>query len=125
MCAHLPTHTSRAADTEVVECFRKVLFVGTIMLFGQGSVWQLCGHALVCSFISLYNNIKPYDTHNNNLLQQLCQINIFVTLLRASSSAISPKTLSEGRDEEGRRLLHLSSLIALPMTILEGVEEPR
>ena len=118
---------------EVVECFRKVLFVGTIMLFGQGSVWQFFVGMLSCAaFISLYNNIKPYDTHNNNLLQQLCQINIFVTLLAGviirlvSSEDPVQKAATEEMMRGALLLLTLfSSLIALPMTILEGVEEPR
>lgn len=37
---------------------------------------------LICALsIALYNNVKPYDIWQNNVLQQFCQLNIFLTLL--------------------------------------------
>ena len=67
---------------EMVECIRKALLCGLFMFLGAGSVSQLVLGLLVCVvFLLLYNNVEPFDIRWNNLLQELCQLIIFITLL--------------------------------------------
>ena len=69
---------------EVFECIRKVCIVGVLIVAGRGSITQMCV-GLIISFVStcLYHNLKPYDSWQNDLVQQLCQFTLFVTLLAA------------------------------------------
>jgi hypothetical protein len=70
---------------EVIECVRKMVFVGLSFLVGYGSVGQLMfGLTISVLFIVTYNYLSPYDTFGNNILQQLCQLNIFAQLLAAT-----------------------------------------
>ena len=67
---------------ELVECLRKVLLTGLFMFYKKGSLEQLALGLLVCLFfIQAYHNVKPYARNADNMLQQLCQLSIFVTLL--------------------------------------------
>ena len=67
---------------EIFECFRKVTLVGALIFFGQGSLEQLLVGMIICALsLALYNNLKPYDTWQNNVLQQVCQFNIFMLFL--------------------------------------------
>ena len=69
---------------EIVECARKTMLCGFFMFFGRGSITQLVLGLCTCVlFILLYNNLEPFDVGWNNLLQELCQLVIFVTLLAA------------------------------------------
>ena len=69
---------------EILECLRKLVLVSILVFWGRSEVIQLTLGMLVCvGCIILYNNLKPYAVWQNDLLQQICQANIFITLLAA------------------------------------------
>lgn len=69
---------------EVVEALRKASIGGLFVFFDPGSLTQLVlGMMVAFLFILLYFQIQPYDRQSNNLLQEACQVVIFLTLLGA------------------------------------------
>ena len=45
-------------------------------------------------FIQLYHNLQPYEAYANDVLQQLCQFSIFVTMLSALVLKVKPEDRS-------------------------------
>jgi len=72
----------RAYWFEIFECARKVALVGLSVFFEPASVAQFVYLALIC-FLSfgIYVAIAPYSHFSDDLLAQLCQFSIFVTLM--------------------------------------------
>jgi len=69
---------------ELIECLRKVVLVGLFIFIERKTVLQLLlGVVISGVFIVVYNIFKPYDAWQNNVLQQVCQLSIFFTLLTA------------------------------------------
>ncbi|KAL3916101.1 MAG: hypothetical protein SGPRY_006963, partial [Prymnesium sp.] len=68
--------------SELIECSRKITFAGIFMLLAQGTSVQLTmGLVVSVFFVVLYNNLKVYDSWQNDMLQQFCQLVVFLTLL--------------------------------------------
>jgi len=115
---------------ECFECLRKVLLVGIFIFFGPGSVMQLFVGMIICSLcIVIYNNLKPYDAWQNDMLQQVCQLNIFICLLCGMVIRLSQSLDDEDYSEEIMgivlaSLTGLTALLILPLTLLEHVEKP-
>jgi len=114
---------------EILECLRKVLLVGVFIVFGAGSAVQLAFGLIVCvAFIILYNNMKPYDVWQNDVLQQMAQANVFVTLLSAviqrARMVPDPEPLDEDLSDTamGWILLLLTLLTALCGFVISCVE---
>jgi len=114
---------------EILECLRKVLLVGVFIVFGAGSAVQLAFGLVVCvGFIILYNNMKPYDVWQNDVLQQLAQAMVFVTLLSAviqrARLVPDPEPFDEGLSDTamGWILLLLTLLTAIFGFIISCVE---
>lgn len=139
--AELPVYVRSLTDAyklewkywELFECFRKVTLVGAFIIFGQGSIEQLLIGMTVCAVsIAVYNNIKPYDTWQNNMLQQVCQFNIFNTLLsglilRTMQSESPGKGFSEGNAFIGTVLAVftiLTTMLTIPTAMLDYVPDP-
>ena len=69
---------------QIFECLRKLVLVSILVFWGRSEVVQLTLGLLTCVLcIILYNNLKPYAVWQNDLLQQICQANVFVTLVRS------------------------------------------
>jgi len=84
---------------------------------------------VVCvGFIILYNNMKPYDVWQNDVLQQLAQAIVFVTLLSAviqrARLVPDPEPFDEGLSDTamGWILLLLTLLTAIFGFIISCVE---
>ena len=67
---------------EVFECVRKIALVGFPVFFVGSSLEQLMLGLIVC-FITfgVFMWFKPYRDPSDNMLQMLCQISIFFSLL--------------------------------------------
>ena len=69
---------------ELIECVRKVLLVGVLTFYDQGSLTQISLGLVVCVLsIFAYSNCKPYEVYLNDVLQWLCQFSVFAALLAA------------------------------------------
>lgn len=148
---------------EIFECARKVTLVGAFILFGQGSLEQLLVGMMVCAVSivrdltttraspcppdpqlmmfwsvlrsrqAVYNNIKPYDTWQNNVLQQFCQFNIFVMLLSGLVlRAMAAESPGAGFNQTSgfielmlSVLTLLTTMLTLPAALLDQVPDPR
>ena len=67
---------------ELFECGRKILLVGMPVFFDMGSIAQLVFGLMVC-FLSFgtYMMLAPYANDSDDRLAQLCQMQIFFTLI--------------------------------------------
>ena len=67
---------------EILETLRKLLLIGMPVFFESGSFGQLV-FGLCTSFISsmLYTNLSPYEDHADDRLSQICQAEIFFSLV--------------------------------------------
>ena len=75
---------ARAGRWEVVECARKALLVGAFIGVEPGTTTQLALAVMTTLFFTVaYGNYKPYQQPRNNVLQQVSQLAIFVSLLLA------------------------------------------
>ena len=118
---------------EIFECGRKVTLVGFFILFGQGSLEQMLAGMTVCvASIAIYHNLKPYDTWQNNMLQQVCQFNIFATImsglvLRAMRSESPGKGFEDQMNFIGMLLSLLtvsSTMLTIPAALLDYLPDP-
>ena len=85
---------------ELFECVRKIMLVGMPVFFEVGSVSQLTFALLVC-FISfgLYMMFSPYADDSDDRLAQLCQMQIFFSLV----SSLLLKWDKVAAEQEGNR----------------------
>jgi len=102
---------------EVFECLRKLFVVGLFFFFGRGTIEQLIIGLLFCIVcLMIYNNVKPYAAWENDVLQQLCQLNISFTLLVAIvirfKEQSDPMTLHNTENTMAWLLLSLTILSA-------------
>lgn len=116
------------------ECARKVTLVGLLVFFGEGSTVQLTLGLIICVLcIMLYNNYKPYDAWQNDVLQQAAQVTIFLTLVsHLVTQATSAPDAHEVDAAFNKQIIgdiligitFMSSLIAVPVSILEVYPDP-
>ena len=67
---------------EIAECLRKVILVGVLVFYDQGSPEQLTLGLMVCTLsVTGYAYTRPYNSPFNDALQVLAQLGIFATLL--------------------------------------------
>jgi len=117
---------------ETIECLRKMVLVGLFIFIAYGTVEQLVG-GIVTSlvFTVLYNNFKPYDSWENDLLQQVCQLALFFMLLAALmlryEEAVSTDEAWSPKDDEdlGWALLIVTSLIPLLAFFMTAIYDRR
>eukprot|EP00966_Prymnesium_polylepis_P290180 6703308-Prymnesium_polylepis.1 len=121
---------------EIVECVRKLALIALPLLFQPpGTIPQISfGILLATFFLLLYNNLKPYNAWQNDILQELCQLNIFLTLLIALvhivvvAPEVSEKerdTGHTGSDARGLVLILLTVLTLLLAVLLAYFEADR
>ena len=111
----------------------QVTLVGVFIFFSQGSVMQLISGVLVCVLcIILYNNLKPYQAWQNDVLQQFAQLNVFITLLVAIVHRLNINEDPIGLVDADRVmglilsvLVCFSAVVAFPLALLEQVDDPR
>jgi len=117
---------------EIFECVRKVTLVGLLVFFGEGSIVQLTVGLFVCAIcLMAYNNVKPYAAWQNDAMQQICQLNIFVTLLSAIVMRVEaeedPLQMQYTEVALGYFMIFctgFTAVLAVPLMLLERVEEP-
>ena len=69
---------------EIFECIRKLLLLGLPILFEKGSMPQLVIGILVCfTSFGAYMMLAPYVKDSDDHLSQLCQFQVFFSLLAA------------------------------------------
>jgi len=67
---------------EIFECLRKVMLVGLPVFFKPGSTGQLTLGLLICFFTyGLYCHFGPFVEDSDDILQTVCQVQIFFALL--------------------------------------------
>ena len=67
---------------EVFECARKILLIGTPIIFEYGSIEQLFIGSIVCFLtFGVYCALVPYEDYNDDILARLCQLELFFCLL--------------------------------------------
>ena len=115
--------------------------VGLLVFFGEGSMVQLTTGLMICVLCQIaYHNLKPYDTWTNDLLQQACQLTIFITLLSSVIKAGNQKAQDENADNFGGAMDRsfndavlgqmlvvftiLSTLMAAGVSVLEVYPDP-
>ena len=80
---------------EIFECLRKVMLVGLPVFFKPGSTGQLTLGLLICFFTyGVYNHFAPFVEKSDDILQTVCQVQIFFALL----SSIILKTNPDQED---------------------------
>ncbi|KAL1523434.1 hypothetical protein AB1Y20_018374 [Prymnesium parvum] len=120
---------------EIVECARKMILGGAFIFIANGTTLQL-GLGIVCSvlFVMVYNNLKPYAAWQNDVLQQFCQMSIFLTLVAAilqryidleSSSDPSIEATSTVQSETTGWLLLSVIFLSVALAILMAIIETR
>lgn len=79
---------------EVVECARKLVLVGIPCFFEPGTTPQLV-FGMLCSVISLqiYSDLKPFEKVWDDRLSQVCQLQIFVSLLAELYLSYAPDSV--------------------------------
>jgi len=67
---------------ELVQMARKMCLTGGLMVFGSGSTIQVLIGILVCFFyLVLWINTKPYVMHDEDRLEQVAAVQLFVSLI--------------------------------------------
>ena len=67
---------------EVFEVFRRIALSGALVLLGSGSIVQSAFSILICLFsITVYSVYEPLGDPENNVLQWIAQIQLFLVLL--------------------------------------------
>ena len=119
---------------EIFESLRKVLLVGVLVFLGEGTVGQLTVGLFVCVIcVMAYNNLKPYAAWQNDMLQQIAQLNIFITLLAAVAMRVEGEEQTPQRLRQTEQVLgilmvvctSITSALAIPTALLERIENPR
>ena len=108
---------------ELVECLRKILLVGMPVFFEMGSVAQLSYGLLVC-FLSFgaYMLLTPYTSESDDRLAQLCQMQIFFSLVASIMLRHAREiSVSEGRAYNSNLDVLLCVLTFLPLGFGLGV----
>ena len=100
---------------EILETLRKLLLIGMPVFFESGSFGQLV-FGLCTSFISsmLYTNLSPYEDHADDRLSQICQAEIFFSLV-CSIALRGDSSLSRGASDAGVLDAFLTILGAAPV----------
>ena len=81
--------------------------------------------------IMVYNNLKPYAAWQNDTLQQICQLNIFLTMLvgvaarlHSNEDPIMVRNTEELMAYILLALTGITTFLAIPMVLLETVADP-
>ena len=106
---------------ELIECVRKLAIVCLPVFLPSGSVGQLIFGLMVC-FLTfgahmLYN---PYLEHSDDRIAQLCQLQIFFSLLSSMLLKYDPDTIHD----PGALDACLSALMFLPILLIIYLESP-
>ena len=76
---------------EIFECLRKVMLVGLPVFFTPGSTGQLTLGLLICFFTyGVYNHFAPFVESSDDILQTVCQVQIFFALLSSIILKVDP-----------------------------------
>ena len=80
----LGSYEKRVYWFEFVEVNRRLLLSGVLVLFGPGSVVQSAASILICSVaIKAYSFYQPFISDDDDFLQEVAQIQLFLVLLAA------------------------------------------
>ena len=80
----LGSYEQRVYWFEFVEVLRRLLLSGVLVLFGPGSVVQGAASILICSVsIKTYSLYNPFRSDDDDFLQEVAQIQLFLVLLAA------------------------------------------
>ena len=77
----VPQYEIRCYYFEIVECARKLCLVGLPVFLGGGSSKQKVVGLATCFFSTcLFSQLQPYRDPLDDVLMQLCQLEIFIAL---------------------------------------------
>ena len=80
----LGSYEKRVYWFEFVEVLRRLLLSGVLVLFGPGSVVQSAASILICSAsIKAYSLYQPFRSDDDDFLQEVAQVQLFLVLLAA------------------------------------------
>jgi len=102
---------------EIIECFRKLAIVCLPVFFRpSGSVSQLVFGLMVC-FLTFGAHMlyHPYIDHKNDRLAQLCQVQIFFSLLSSIALKYDPATVSDSSNMDA--LLSLLTFAPIVLSV--------
>jgi hypothetical protein len=110
-------YSRQYAMWEFFEMLRKLLLVGIAVVFPPGEMAQTIYGLLVC-FVSfgLYMLCQPYEERGEDILAQLCQLQIFVSLI----AAVALKNPDTAQGIDGM----LTALTFTPITLAVLLETP-
>jgi len=107
---------------EIIECFRKLAIVCLPVFFRpSGSVGQLIFGLTVC-FITFGTHVlyRPYDRDGDDVLAQLCQVQIFFALESSIALKFDPATLDDSTNMD----LLLSMITPIPFILALFLQIP-
>ena len=67
---------------ELTECLRKLLLIGVLLFYRQGTVAQLMVGLLIClGSAMMYSYFQPFKARADNCMAMVCEVSIFASLL--------------------------------------------
>ena len=92
---------------EILECGRKMLLIGITVFLERGSVTQMTlAQAVAVLSLLMYAATQPYTSPLDNILQIICQFDVFIVLLFGQALRLQPFL-----DADSRRRMDIALVI--------------
>ena len=102
---------------EPMECVRKLILIGVLLFYNQGTIAQLLVGLLVSmGSIMAYLGYKPFKEDVDNIMAVVCEVSIFGALVSSLVIAHSTSPLQEGDLEAVQGIL--IALVISPLVLV-------